>query len=100
VGSHISFDKVNNLWRGSVRKVLFPLVAGLGSGTVFQVGDTTLTCMMPANIYFQTPLVALQAAMPIKDMATSTATFAFLRYIPWLIFVLSMLTIIHIILER
>lgn len=27
------------------------------------------------------PLIALQAAMPIKDMATSTATFGFLRYV-------------------
>ncbi len=30
-------------------------------------------------ICFQVPLIALQAAMPIKDMATSTSTFGFLR---------------------
>jgi hypothetical protein len=28
---------------------------------------------------FQIPLIALQAAMPLKDMATSTGTFGFLR---------------------
>ena len=51
-------------------------------GTLFQVRDTML---QPARdrltIYSQTPLIALQAAMPMKDMATSTATFFFLRYI-------------------
>jgi hypothetical protein len=31
-------------------------------------------------IRFQIPLIALQAAMPLKDMATSTGTFGFLRY--------------------
>jgi len=31
-------------------------------------------------ICFQTPLIALQAAMPLKDMATSTGAFGFLRY--------------------
>jgi CRISPR/Cas system CMR subunit Cmr6 (Cas7 group RAMP superfamily) len=35
-----SSDKVNNL-RGSAKKVLFPLVTGLGVGTVFQVGYAT-----------------------------------------------------------
>lgn len=30
-------------------------------------------------IRFQIPLIALQAAMPLKDMATSTGTFGFLR---------------------
>jgi EmrB/QacA subfamily drug resistance transporter len=46
----------------TAEKIIFPLVAAIGIGTLFQ-----------------TPLIALQAAMPIKDMATSTATFAFLR---------------------
>jgi len=46
----------------TVMKVFFPLVASIGIGTLFQ-----------------TPLIALQAAMPMKDMATSTATFIFLR---------------------
>ncbi|KII88358.1 hypothetical protein PLICRDRAFT_41528 [Plicaturopsis crispa FD-325 SS-3] len=43
-------------------KVVYPLVASLGVGCLFQ-----------------TPLIGLQAAMPIKDMATSTSTFGFLR---------------------
>ncbi|KAH9998106.1 MFS general substrate transporter [Russula compacta] len=46
----------------TAKKVLYPLVAALGIGCLFQ-----------------TPLVALQAAMPIKDMATSTGAFGFLR---------------------
>ncbi|KAL1674454.1 major facilitator superfamily domain-containing protein [Schizophyllum commune] len=45
-------------------KEILPLIAALGLG---------------AN--FQTPLIALQAAMPIKDMATSTGAFAFIRTI-------------------
>jgi len=43
-------------------KVLYPFVCSIGIGCLFQV-----------------PLVGLQAAMPLKDMATSTATFGFLR---------------------
>ncbi|TDL24822.1 MFS amino acid permease [Rickenella mellea] len=43
-------------------RALFPLVAALGIGCLFQ-----------------TPLIGLQAAMPLKDMATSTSTFGFLR---------------------
>ncbi|KAF9013990.1 major facilitator superfamily domain-containing protein [Cyathus striatus] len=43
-------------------KEVFPLIAALGLGC-----------------FFQTPLIALQAAMPIKDMATSTGTFGFIR---------------------
>lgn len=43
-------------------KVIFTLIAALGLGGAFQ-----------------TPLIGLQAAMPIKDMATSTATFGFIR---------------------
>ncbi|KAJ7709772.1 MFS general substrate transporter [Mycena rosella] len=45
-----------------VKKVLYPLVSALGVGCLFQ-----------------TPLIGLQAAMPIKDMATSTATYGFIR---------------------
>ncbi|KAG1875104.1 major facilitator superfamily domain-containing protein [Suillus tomentosus] len=41
---------------------IYPLIAALGIGCLFQ-----------------TPLVAVQAAMPIKDMATSTGAFMFLR---------------------
>jgi hypothetical protein len=30
--------------------------------------------------FIQSPLIALQAAMPLKDMATTTGVFEFLRY--------------------
>ncbi|KIJ16697.1 hypothetical protein PAXINDRAFT_98515 [Paxillus involutus ATCC 200175] len=43
-------------------KEIFPLIASLGIGCLFQV-----------------PLVALQAAMPLKDMATASSGFLFLR---------------------
>ncbi|KAG2343385.1 MFS general substrate transporter [Suillus weaverae] len=41
---------------------IYPLIASLGVGCLFQ-----------------SPLIAIQAAMPIKDMATSTGAFMFLR---------------------
>ncbi|KAI0064904.1 MFS amino acid permease [Artomyces pyxidatus] len=44
------------------QKVLYPLVTALGVGCLFQA-----------------PLIALQAAMPLKDVATSTAAFGFVR---------------------
>ncbi|THG97767.1 hypothetical protein EW026_g4297 [Hermanssonia centrifuga] len=50
-------EKSNN-----AEKVLYLLIAALGIGCLFQ-----------------TPLIGLQAAMPLRDMATSTATFGFLR---------------------
>ncbi|KAF8843667.1 MFS general substrate transporter [Paxillus ammoniavirescens] len=43
-------------------KEIYPLIATLGIGCLFQV-----------------PLVALQAAMPLKDMATASSGFMFLR---------------------
>ncbi|KAG2349700.1 MFS general substrate transporter [Suillus weaverae] len=43
-------------------KEIYPFIAALGIGCLFQ-----------------TPLIAIQAAMPIKDMATSTGAFVFLR---------------------
>ncbi|TFK30129.1 MFS general substrate transporter [Coprinopsis marcescibilis] len=46
----------------TAEKVLYTLVAAIGLGCLFQ-----------------TPLIGLQAAMPIKDMATSTSTFGFIR---------------------
>ncbi|EMD38555.1 hypothetical protein CERSUDRAFT_135443 [Gelatoporia subvermispora B] len=46
----------------TAEKVLYPLVTALGVGCLFQ-----------------TPLIGLQAAMPLRDMATSTATFGFIR---------------------
>lgn len=41
---------------------IFPLITALGFGCLLQV-----------------PLVALQAAMPLKDMATASSGFMFLR---------------------
>ncbi|TFK62677.1 hypothetical protein BDN72DRAFT_378097 [Pluteus cervinus] len=43
-------------------KVLYPLVAAIGIGCLFQI-----------------PLIGLQAAMPQKDMATSTGALGFIR---------------------
>lgn len=43
-------------------KVIFPLIAAIGVGGLFQA-----------------PLIALQAAMPLRDMATSTATLVLIR---------------------
>ncbi|KAJ3763861.1 MFS general substrate transporter [Lentinula raphanica] len=43
-------------------KELYPLVGAIGIGCLFQ-----------------TPLIGLQAAMPLKDMATSTGAFGFIR---------------------
>ncbi|KAF9651438.1 MFS general substrate transporter [Thelephora ganbajun] len=45
-------------------KVIFLLLGALGTGPLFQA---------------RTPLIALQAAMPLKDMALSTGAFVFLR---------------------
>ncbi|KAJ7632749.1 MFS general substrate transporter [Roridomyces roridus] len=47
---------------GPARNAVFPLVAAIGVGCLFQ-----------------TPLIALQASMPVRDMATSTSTFGFIR---------------------
>ncbi|KAE9409561.1 MFS amino acid permease [Gymnopus androsaceus JB14] len=44
------------------KKEVYPLVAAIGIGCLFQ-----------------TPLIGVQAAMPLKDMATSTAAFGFIR---------------------
>ena len=48
--------------RASALKVIFPLITAIGIGGLFQ-----------------TPLIGIQAAMPVNDMATSTATFVLLR---------------------
>ncbi|KAG9318904.1 MFS amino acid permease [Chiua virens] len=45
-----------------VEQEVFPLIAALGTGCLFQA-----------------PLIALQAAMPIKDMATASSGFMFVR---------------------
>lgn len=39
-----------------------------------------VTLLIPNPFPTEVPLIALQAAMPMKDMATSTGTFGFLRY--------------------
>ncbi|KDQ61019.1 hypothetical protein JAAARDRAFT_32018 [Jaapia argillacea MUCL 33604] len=57
-GLMIRMDDTSN----GAENELYPLVAALGLGSLFQV-----------------PLIALQAAMPLKDMATSTSTFMFIR---------------------
>ncbi|KAI0341662.1 MFS general substrate transporter [Trametopsis cervina] len=57
-GLMIQLDEKSNV----AEKVLYLLVAALGIGCLFQ-----------------TPLIGLQAAMPLRDMATSTATFGFIR---------------------
>jgi hypothetical protein len=49
-------------WIYSAKQVVFTLIAGLGTGGLF----------FP-------PIILMQAAMPIKDMATSTATVGLLR---------------------
>ncbi|KAI0637000.1 MFS amino acid permease [Trametes polyzona] len=46
----------------NAEKALYPLVAAIGIGCLFQ-----------------TPLIGLQAAMPLKDMATSTSAFILIR---------------------
>lgn len=46
----------------SARQEILPLIAALGTGCLFQV-----------------PLIALQAAMPLKDMATASSGFMFIR---------------------
>ncbi|SJL00547.1 related to multidrug resistance proteins [Armillaria ostoyae] len=57
-GLMIMLDSYSN----TAEKVLYPLIAAVGLGTMFQV-----------------PMIALQAAMPLKDMATSTAAYGFIR---------------------
>lgn len=46
----------------SALQAIYPLIAALGTGGLFQ-----------------TPLIALQAAMPLRDMATSTSAFVLIR---------------------
>lgn len=57
-GLMITLDDRSN----TAKKELYPMIAAMGIGCLFQ-----------------TPLIALQAAMPLKDMATSTGAFGFLR---------------------
>ncbi|EGN93322.1 hypothetical protein SERLA73DRAFT_189897 [Serpula lacrymans var. lacrymans S7.3] len=57
-GLMIQLDNTSN----SAVKEVYPFIAAIGIGSLFQ-----------------SPLIGVQAAMPIKDMATSTGTFMFLR---------------------
>ncbi|RDX43364.1 MFS amino acid permease [Lentinus brumalis] len=59
-GLMITLDDTSN----NAERVLYPFVAAVGMGCLFQ-----------------TPLVGLQAAMPLKDMATSTGAFVVIRSI-------------------
>ncbi|KAF8637399.1 hypothetical protein AX17_002894 [Amanita inopinata Kibby_2008] len=58
MGLMIRLDAYSNI----AEKILYPLITAAGIGCLFQV-----------------PLIGLQAAMPIQDMATSTGALGFLR---------------------
>jgi hypothetical protein len=59
-------------------KVVYPLITAIGIGCLFQV--RFLSPHYSSYLFsHQTPLIALQAAMPLKDMATSTGAFGFIR---------------------
>jgi hypothetical protein len=55
------------------------LLQRLGSVVYSRYNISPLRSDSELLIRFQIPLIALQAAMPLKDMATSTGTFGFLR---------------------
>jgi hypothetical protein len=75
------FDSTRLTFSGQrAKKELYPFVAALGIGCLFQVWPLTVA-HSNSLICSQTPLIALQAAMPLKDMATSTGAFGFLRYV-------------------
>ena len=63
----------------SAEQVILLLLASLGTGPLFQVSlySQGLGCVL--NLNPQVPIIALQAAMPLKDMALSTGAFIFLR---------------------
>ncbi|KIK90429.1 hypothetical protein PAXRUDRAFT_681387 [Paxillus rubicundulus Ve08.2h10] len=58
IGLMITLDYTSS----DAEKEIFPLIAALGIGCLFQV-----------------PIIALQAAMPMKDMATASSSVIFLR---------------------
>ncbi|TCD70578.1 hypothetical protein EIP91_002608 [Steccherinum ochraceum] len=64
------------------------VVMVLGYGLMTQLSDTSngaekvlylFVAAIGIGCGFQTPLIGLQASMPLKDMATTTATFGFIR---------------------
>ncbi|KAG1724007.1 MFS general substrate transporter [Suillus lakei] len=75
---------------GSYRPIMWFgwIVMTFGWGLMIKLGNTTtiaeeeiypVIAAIGSGCLFQTPLVAIQAAMPIKDMATSTGALLFLR---------------------
>lgn len=62
--------------------MLYPFVCSIGLGCLFQVGVAIRVILPVYPSSLQAPLIGLQAAMPLKDMATSTSTFGLLRYGP------------------
>ena len=62
------------------RRYSIHLSQRLESVVYFRYNISPLRSDSELLIRFQIPLIALQAAMPLKDMATSTGTFGFLRY--------------------
>jgi MFS family permease len=57
-GLMIALDDTSSIGK----RVGYPLIAGIGLGPLFEV-----------------PMIAMQAAMPIKHMATSVAAYSFIR---------------------
>lgn len=70
-------------WFGySVNTLGFGLMCSLGStSSLAQQEIYTLIAAIGTGCNFQTPLITLQAAMPIKDMAVSTSAMVLLRSI-------------------
>ncbi|KAJ6547701.1 major facilitator superfamily domain-containing protein [Mycena capillaripes] len=67
---------------GTAREEVFPLIAAIGLGCLCACGLYPFAVLIYSVAFFltvQTPLIGLQAAMPIKDMATSTGTYGFIR---------------------
>ncbi|TDL25972.1 MFS general substrate transporter [Rickenella mellea] len=75
---------------GKYRPVIWAgwIIMTFGYGLMIMMDDTSsraqqeIYILIPAigiGCLFQPPLIALQAAMPLKDMATTTATFGLLR---------------------
>ncbi|KAG1756583.1 MFS general substrate transporter [Suillus paluster] len=75
---------------GSYRPIMWfgCTVMTVGSGLMITLENATaiaeqeiypLICALGLGCLFETPIIGIQAAMPIKDMATSTGAFVFLR---------------------
>jgi hypothetical protein len=64
---HLSWANPHSFPSYSAVQIVYPLIAGIGLGALF----------LP-------PLIGMQAAMPVKDMATSSTTFGLFRYVMFL----------------